>query len=137
MYYNSINIRVSSTLKIHKLYTMYVLNVNVMQMTQKGAILAIMQHPTKNQNELRFSGRVGSTCSTSGPSHVTLVTRPMIEHEVGQIREVLTTSGTYNAISAIFQLYHGDLFQWWKKPEYPERTTDHGQATGKLYHLQL
>jgi hypothetical protein len=28
-------------------------------------------------------------------------------------------------------------FQWWKKPEYPERTTDHGQATGKLYHLRL
>jgi hypothetical protein len=25
----------------------------------------------------------------------------------------------------------------WKKPEYPERTTNHGQATGKLYHLQL
>jgi predicted secreted protein len=24
-----------------------------------------------------------------------------------------------------------------KKPEYPERTTDHGQATGKLYHLRL
>jgi hypothetical protein len=29
------------------------------------------------------------------------------------------------------------LWTWWKKPEYPERTTDHGQATGKLYHLQL
>jgi len=28
-------------------------------------------------------------------------------------------------LSAVFQLYHGD--QWWK------RTTDHGQATGKLY----
>jgi len=41
-------------------------------------------------------------------------------------------------ISAIFQLYHGDhQFLWWKKPEYPERTTDHEQATGKLYHLQL
>ena len=26
-------------------------------------------------------------------------------------------------LSAIFQLYHGDHFQWWKKPEYPERTT--------------
>jgi hypothetical protein len=26
---------------------------------------------------------------------------------------------------------------WWKKPEYPDRTTDHGQATGKLDHLQL
>jgi hypothetical protein len=24
-----------------------------------------------------------------------------------------------------------------QKPEYPERTTDHGQATGKLYHLRL
>ena len=39
-------------------------------------------------------------------------------------------------LSAIFQLYHDDQFQWWKKPEYPERTTDHGQATGKLYHLR-
>ena len=28
-------------------------------------------------------------------------------------------------------------FSWWKKLEYSERTTDHGQATGKLYHLRL
>jgi hypothetical protein len=27
--------------------------------------------------------------------------------------------------NAIFQLYHGDQFYWWKKAEYPERTTDH------------
>jgi hypothetical protein len=40
-------------------------------------------------------------------------------------------------ISAIFQLCHGNQFYWLKKPEYPERTTDHGQATGKLYHLRL
>jgi hypothetical protein len=40
-------------------------------------------------------------------------------------------------LSAIFQLYHDDQFKWWKKPEYPERTTDHGQATGKLYHIML
>jgi hypothetical protein len=33
--------------------------------------------------------------------------------------------------------YHGDQFKWWKKPEYPERTTNHGQANGKLYHLRL
>ena len=36
---------------------------------------------------------------------------------------------------AIFRLYYGD--QGWKKPEYPERTTDHGQETGKRHHLWL
>ena len=40
-------------------------------------------------------------------------------------------------LSEIFQLYHGYQFQWWRKPEYPERTTYHGQATVKLYHLRL
>ena len=40
-------------------------------------------------------------------------------------------------LSAIFQLYHGDQFQWWRKAEYPERTTDPGQTTGNLYHLRL
>jgi hypothetical protein len=40
-------------------------------------------------------------------------------------------------LSALFQLYYGDQFQWWKKPEYPERTTDHGHVTGKLHHLRL
>jgi hypothetical protein len=39
--------------------------------------------------------------------------------------------------SAIFQLYHGSQFYWWKKPEYSERTPDHGQATFKLDHLWL
>ena len=37
-------------------------------------------------------------------------------------------------LSTIFQLYHGDQFHWWKKPE---RTTDHEQATDKLYHFRL
>ena len=40
-------------------------------------------------------------------------------------------------LSVIFQLYHGDQFYWWRKPVYPERTIDPGQATGKLYHLRL
>ena len=40
-------------------------------------------------------------------------------------------------LSATFQLYHGDQFYCWRKPEYPERNTDHGQATGKLYHLRV
>jgi hypothetical protein len=45
--------------------------------------------------------------------------------------------GVLTPLSTIFQLYHGDQFLWWKKPEYPERTTDHGKATGKPYHLLL
>ena len=43
--------------------------------------------------------------------------------------------GVLTPLSAILQLYHGDQFQWWKKLEYLERTTDHGQGTGKLYNL--
>ena len=37
-------------------------------------------------------------------------------------------------LSAIFQLYQGDQFLWWKKPK---RTTGHGQASGNLYPLRL
>jgi hypothetical protein len=45
--------------------------------------------------------------------------------------------GVLAPLSTIFQLYHGDQFKWWKKTEYPERAADHGQATGKLYHLWM
>ena len=37
-------------------------------------------------------------------------------------------------LSAMFQLYRGDQLYWWRKSE---RTTDPGQATGKLYQLRL
>jgi hypothetical protein len=43
----------------------------------------------------------------------------------------------FNATFSNIQLYYGDQLKWWKKPDYPERTTDHGQATGKLYHMRL
>jgi hypothetical protein len=33
-------------------------------------------------------------------------------------------------LSTIFQLYQ---FYWWRKPEYPEKTTDPSQVTDKLY----
>jgi hypothetical protein len=42
---------------------------------------------------------------------------------------VMVFDATFNNITVI---YSGGQFYWWRKPEYPEKTTDMLQVTDKL-----
>ena len=65
----------------------------------------VTRTPLKTGGELGCSGRVGSSCSTSGTRRVNLVTNPVINREWGKDREVFTTSGTY-PWSFMTQIFH-------------------------------
>jgi len=59
----------------------------------------------KTRGELRCSGKVGSSCSTSNTQRVNLVKNQVISHKRGKDREVFTTSGTY-PWSFVTQIFH-------------------------------
>jgi len=40
-------------------------------------------------------------------------------------------------LSTMFQLYRGDLFYWWRKPEYPGENHRPVKVTDKLFHIML
>jgi hypothetical protein len=61
--------------------------------------------PLKTREELRYSGRVNSCCSTSDTRRGNPVTNPVIIHVWGKDREVFTTSGTY-PWSFVTQIFH-------------------------------
>jgi hypothetical protein len=62
----------------------------------------VTRTPSKTGDELRCSGRVSSSCSTSGTRGVNLVTNPVISREWGKDREVLTTCRSVFVLLVLF-----------------------------------
>jgi hypothetical protein len=65
----------------------------------------VTRTPLKKGSELKFFGRVSSSCSTSGTRRVNLATNPVISHEWGKDREVFTKIGKY-PWSSVTQVFH-------------------------------
>ena len=68
---------------------------NDLQINQQKTKDWVTRNPLRYHGDLRCSGRVISSCSTSSTRRVAPVSNPVIRHEWGKDREVLTTSRTY------------------------------------------
>ena len=64
------------------------------KLTHKTKV-GVTRTPLANGVRLMCSGRVSSSCSTSGSRRVTLAKNPVVSHEQGKDQKVFTTSGTY------------------------------------------
>jgi hypothetical protein len=61
----------------------------------------VTRTPLKTWGELRYSGRVSCSCSTSDIRRVNLVTNPVISHERGKDQEVFTYPWSF-----VTQIFH-------------------------------
>jgi hypothetical protein len=70
-------------------------NNGLQNITQKTKYRYRVTRTHLNWGELMCFGRVNSSCSPCGHRRVTLVRNPVISHERGKDRIVITTNGTY------------------------------------------
>ena len=66
----------------------------------------VTRTPLKTEGELKCSGRVSSSCSTTGTRRVNLVTDPVIRREWGKDRDVFTTISGSNLINWCYCFKH-------------------------------
>ena len=81
-------------------------NSNLQNITHKTKD-RVTRTPLKTVCKFGCSGRISSSCSTSGTRRVTLVTNLVISHERGKDRKVFTKSGTY-PWSFVTQMFRSD-----------------------------
>jgi hypothetical protein len=60
-----------------------------------------------------------------------------LQHTSSSTEKQNTIINGYRNFQQYISYIMATSFKWWKKLEYPERTTDHGWVTGNLYHLWL